>query len=170
LLVGSEITWPKLHEAAQKESVDANSGNGGSTRIWRGEEIDCGGLPGGLFAADFGSRLPEVDAVVGTGSRTGIEAVKAIWRAARAAPAFLYHDLTPPLITTPRHASYIKIAGVRSSPARFVYSAASAAKFPEPALRISDARGGKPGGGWGARITLIGRTYFVGEDLGLRDG
>src|SRR5580658_4071460 len=64
-------------------------------------------------------QIPEVDAVVGTGEVENIlAAVEGELRiasgadagAAAALPSYLYHDLTPRILSTPRHAAYIKIA------------------------------------------------------------
>src|SRR5258708_28326935 len=57
-------------------------------------------------------QIPEVDAVVGTGEvERIIEAVEGDLKILPAQPpAFLYHDLTPRIITTPKHQAYIKIA------------------------------------------------------------
>src|ERR1044072_3990512 len=66
-------------------------------------------------------QVPEVDAVVGTGEVERIlEAVRGDLRVLPPAPpAFLYHDLTPRILTTPKHAAYIKIAEGCDHPCTF---------------------------------------------------
>jgi ribosomal protein S12 methylthiotransferase len=86
-------------------------------------------------------------------------------------PAFLYHDLTPRIVTTPKHAAYIKIAEGCDHPCTFciipqLRGAFRSRRF-ESVVREAEnlARAGA------REITLIGQdTTSYGEDLGLRDG
>src|SRR6267143_2144568 len=86
-------------------------------------------------------------------------------------PAFLYHDLTPRIITTPKHAAYIKIAEGCDHPCTFciipqLRGAFRSRRF-ESVVREAEnlARAGA------REITLIGQdTTSYGEDFGLRDG
>jgi ribosomal protein S12 methylthiotransferase len=85
--------------------------------------------------------------------------------------AFLYHDLTPRIVTTPKHAAYIKIAEGCDHPCAFciipqLRGAFRSRRF-ESVVREAEnlARAGA------REITLIGQdTTSYGEDLGLRDG
>src|SRR5262249_9598647 len=86
-------------------------------------------------------------------------------------PAFLYHDLTPRVVTTPKHAAYIKIAEGCDHPCTFciipqLRGAFRSRRF-ESVVREAENLAAS-----GAReITLIGQdTTSYGEDLGLRDG
>jgi ribosomal protein S12 methylthiotransferase len=114
-----------------------------------------------------------VDAVVGTGEVERIlEAVEGDLRVLPAAPpAFLYHDLTPRVITTPRHAAYIKIAEGCDHPCTFCIIPQLRGKFRSRRFE-SVVREAENLAAAGAReITLIGQdTTSYGEDLGLRDG
>ncbi len=117
--------------------------------------------------------MPEVDAVVGTGEVERImEAVEGDLRVLPAQPpSFLYHDLTPRIVTTPKHAAYIKIAEGCDHPCTFciipqLRGAFRSRRF-ESVVREAEnlARAGA------REITLIGQdTTSYGEDLGLRDG
>ena len=125
------------------------------------------------FRAQILEQVPEVDAVVGTGEVERImEAVEGDLRVLPAQPpAFLYHDLTPRIITTPKHAAYIKIAEGCDHPCTFciipqLRGAFRSRRF-ESVVREAEnlARAGA------REITLIGQdTTSYGEDLGLRDG
>src|SRR2546421_580448 len=125
------------------------------------------------FRAQILEQVPEVDAVVGTGEIERIkEAVKGDLRVLPAQPpAFLYHHLTPRIVTTPKHAAYIKIAEGCDHPCTFcvipqLRGAFRSRRF-ESVLREAEnlARAGA------REITLIGQdTTSYGEDLGLRDG
>jgi len=117
--------------------------------------------------------VPEVDAVVGTGEVERImEAVTGDLRVLPAKPpAFLYHDLTPRVITTPRHAAYIKIAEGCDHPCSFCIIPQLRGKFRSRrfASVLREAENLVAGGA--REITLIGQdTTSYGEDLGLRDG
>src|SRR6266850_1691518 len=86
-------------------------------------------------------------------------------------PAFLYHDLTPRIITTPKHAAYIKIAEGCDHPCTFCIIPELRGKFRSRRFE-SVAREAENLATAGAReITLIGQdTTSYGEDLGIRDG
>jgi len=114
-----------------------------------------------------------VDAVVGTGEVERIlEACEGELRVLPAeSPTFLYHDLTPRILATPRHTAYIKINEGCDHPCTFCIIPQLRGKFRSrrfesvvrEAENLADA---------GVReISLIGQdTTFYGEDLGLRDG
>jgi ribosomal protein S12 methylthiotransferase len=110
---------------------------------------------------------------VGTGEVERIlEAVQGDLRVLPAQPpAFLYHDLTPRIITTPRHAAYIKIAEGCDHPCAFCIIPQLRGKFRSRRFE-SVVREAENLAASGAReITLIGQdTTSYGEDLGLRDG
>src|ERR1700692_4741821 len=67
------------------------------------------------FREQILEQIPEVDAVIGTGDVESIlAAVEGELRfdagAAAILPSYLYHDLTPRILSTPKHAAHIKIA------------------------------------------------------------
>ena len=83
----------------------------------------------------------------------------------------MYHDLTPRIVTTPKHAAYIKVAEGCDHPCTFCIIPQLRGKFRsrrfESVVREAEnlARSGA------REITLIGQdTTSYGEDLGLRDG
>jgi len=125
------------------------------------------------FREQILEQVPEVDAVVGTGEVERIlEAVEGELRVLPARPpAFLYHDLTPRIVTTPKHAAYIKVAEGCDHPCTFciipeLRGAFRSRRF-ESVVREAEnlARAGA------REITLIGQdTTSYGEDFGLRDG
>ena len=99
-------------EAAQKESVDAILEMAEHKKFGAAKKLIVAGCLVERFRAQILEQVPEVDAVVGTGEVERImEAVEGDLRVLPAQPlAFLYHDLTPRIVTTPKHAAYIKIA------------------------------------------------------------
>jgi ribosomal protein S12 methylthiotransferase len=119
------------------------------------------------------AQVPEVDAVVGTGEVERIlEAVHGDLKALPAEPpAFLYHDLTPRILTTPKHAAYIKIAEGCDHPCTFCIIPQLRGKFRSRRFEsvVREAENLALNGA--QEITLIGQdTTSYGEDLGLRDG
>jgi ribosomal protein S12 methylthiotransferase len=160
-------------EAAQKESVDAILEMAEHKKFGAAKKLIVAGCLVERFRAQILEQVPEVDAVVGTGEVERImEAVEGELRVLPAQPpAFLYHDLTPRIVTTPKHAAYIKIAEGCDHPCTFciipqLRGAFRSRRF-ESVVREAEnlVRAGA------REITLIGQdTTSYGEDLGLRDG
>jgi ribosomal protein S12 methylthiotransferase len=160
-------------EAAQKESVDAILEMAEHKKFGAAKKLIVAGCLVERFRAQILEQVPEVDAVVGTGEVERImEAVEGELRVLPAQPpVFLYHDLTPRIVTTPKHAAYIKIAEGCDHPCTFciipqLRGAFRSRRF-ESVVREAEnlARAGA------REITLIGQdTTSYGEDLGLRDG
>jgi ribosomal protein S12 methylthiotransferase len=162
-------------ESAQKESVDAILEMAEYKKFGSAKKIIVAGCLVERFRNDILKQIPEVDAVVGTGEVEKIlDAVRgtSLENAAHAAPSdFLYHELTPRMLATPRHAAYIKIAEGCDHPCSFCIIPQLRGKFRsrrfESVVREAEnlARAGV------SEITLIGQdTTSYGEDLNLRDG
>ena len=160
-------------EPAQKESVDAILEMAEHKKFGAARKLIVAGCLVERFREQILEQVPEVDAVVGTGEVERIlEAVEGDLRVLPAQPpAFLYHDLTPRIITTPRHAAYIKIAEGCDHPCTFCIIPQLRGKFRSRRFE-SVVREAENLAAAGAReITLIGQdTTSYGEDLGLRDG
>jgi ribosomal protein S12 methylthiotransferase len=160
-------------ESAQKESVDAILEMAEHKKFGAARKLIVAGCLVERFRDQILEQVPEVDAVVGTGEVERIlEAVAGDLRVLPAAPpAFLYHDLTPRVITTPRHAAYIKIAEGCDHPCTFCIIPQLRGAFRSRRFE-SVAREAENLAASGTReITLIGQdTTSYGEDLGLRDG
>src|SRR5271165_5060402 len=160
-------------ESAQKESVDAILEMAEHKKFGAAKKLIVAGCLVERYREQILEQVPEVDAVVGTGEVERIlEAVEGELKVLPAQPpSFLYHDLTPRIITTPKHQAYIKIAEGCDHPCSFciipqLRGAFRGRRF-ESVIReaenlaAADAR----------EITLIGQdTTSYGEDLGLRDG
>jgi len=160
-------------EPAQKESVDAILEMAEHKKFGAARKLIVAGCLVERFREQILEQVPEVDAVVGTGEVERIlEAVEGDLRVLPAQPpAFLYHDLTPRVITTPRHAAYIKIAEGCDHPCTFCIIPQLRGKFRSRRFE-SVVREAENLAAAGAReITLIGQdTTSYGEDFGLRDG
>jgi len=160
-------------ETAQKESVDTILEMAEHKKFGSAKKLIVAGCLVERYRDQILEQVPEVDAVVGTGEvERIIEAVEGELRILPAQPpAFLYHDLTPRVLTTPKHQAYIKIAEGCDHPCTFciipeLRGAFRSRRF-ESVLREAENLAAS-----GTReITLIGQdTTSYGEDLGLRDG
>ncbi len=108
-------------ESAQKESVDTILEMAEHKKFGAAKKLIVAGCLVERYRNQILEQVPEVDAVVGTGEvERIIEAVEGDLKVLpAAAPAFLYHDLTPRIVTTPKHAAYIKIAEGCDHPCSF---------------------------------------------------
>ena len=160
-------------ESAQKESVDTILEMAEHKKSGAAKKLIVAGCLVERFREQILEQVPEVDAVVGTGEVERIlEAVDGHLRVLPAKPPeFLYHDLTPRVITTPRHAAYVKIAEGCDHPCTFCIIPQLRGAFRSRRFE-SVVREAENLASAGAReITLIGQdTTSYGEDLGLRDG
>jgi ribosomal protein S12 methylthiotransferase len=97
---------------------------------------------------------------------------RAQWQGATAAlPEYLYSDLTPRIVTTPRASAYIKIAEGCDHPCSFCIIPQLRGKFRSRPLVSIVAEAQRLIAQGVREITLIGQdTTCYGEDLGLRDG
>jgi ribosomal protein S12 methylthiotransferase len=160
-------------ESAQKESVDTILEMAEHKKFGSAKKLIVAGCLVERYRNQILEQVPEVDAVVGTGEvERIIEAVEGDLKVLPAQPpSFLYHDLTPRVLTTPKHQAYIKIAEGCDHPCTFciipeLRGAFRSRRF-ESVLREAEnlvASGTR-------EITLIGQdTTSYGEDLGLREG
>jgi len=160
-------------EAAQKESVDTILEMAEHKKFGQAKKLIVAGCLVERYRAQILKQVPEVDAVVGTGEVERIlEAVEGDLRVLPAQPpAFLYHDLTPRIVTTPKHAAYIKIAEGCDHPCTFCIIPELRGKFRSRRFESVIREAENLAAVGGREIPLIGQdTTSYGEDLGLRDG
>jgi ribosomal protein S12 methylthiotransferase len=160
-------------EAAQKESVDAILEMAEYKKFGAAKKLIVAGCLVERYREQIRDQVPEVDVVVGTGEVERIvEAVEGDLRMLPAQPpAFLYHDLTPRLLTTPKHAAYIKIAEGCDHPCTFCIIPELRGQFRSRRFESVVREAGNLAAAGAREITLIGQdTTSYGEDLGLRDG
>jgi len=160
-------------EAAQKESVDTILEMAEHKKFGAAKKLIVAGCLVERYRNQILEQVPEVDAVVGTGEvERIIEAVEGDLKVLpAAAPAFLYHDLTPRILTTPKHQAYIKIAEGCDHPCSFCIIPQLRGAFRSRRFE-SVVREAENLAAAGTReITLIGQdTTSYGEDLGLHNG
>ena len=158
---------------AQQESVDTIVEMAEHKKFGRARKLVVAGCLVERYREQILEQVPEVDAVIGTGEVERIlEAIEGDLRALPAeAPAFLYHDATPRVLSTPSHAAYIKIAEGCDHPCTFCIIPQLRGKFRSRRFE-SVVREAENLAAAGVReVTLIGQdTTSYGEDLNLRDG
>jgi ribosomal protein S12 methylthiotransferase len=160
---------------AQKESIDTILEMAEYKKFGVAKKLIVAGCLVERFREQILEQIPEVDAVVGTGEVENIlAAVEGELRAEEGSadlPTYLYHDLTPRILSTPRHAAYIKIAEGCDHPCTFCIIPQLRGKFRSRRFE-SVVREAENLAAAGVReVTLIGQdTTSYGEDLGLRDG
>jgi ribosomal protein S12 methylthiotransferase len=161
---------------AQQESVDSILEMAEYKKFGRAQKLIVAGCMVERYRDDIRAQIPEVDAVVGTGE---IEKILAACEGqlqpegsdAAHLPTYLYHDLTPRILATPRHTAYIKINEGCDHPCTFCVIPQLRGKFRSRRFE-SVVREAENLAGAGVReLSLIGQdTTFYGEDLGIREG
>ena len=161
---------------AQQESVDSILEMAEYKKFGRAQKLIVAGCMVERYRDDIRAQIPEVDAVIGTGEIEKILAacegqLRPESSAAVELPTYLYHDLTPRILATPRHTAYIKINEGCDHPCTFCVIPQLRGKFRSRRFE-SVVREAENLAAAGVReISLIGQdTTFYGEDLGIRNG
>ena len=159
-------------DPAKQESVDTILEMAEHKRSGVAKKLIVAGCLVERYRGDIRKDLPEVDALIGTNE---LEKVVALCQgeepAANPLQPYLYHDLTPRVLATPRHYAYIKISEGCDHPCSFCvipqYRGANRSRRPESVVSEATrlfAQGIQ-------EINLIGQdTTAYGEDLGIKDG
>lgn len=162
---------------AQKESIDTILEMAEHKKFGMAKKLIVAGCLVERFRDQILEQIPEVDAVVGTGEVENILAAvqgqlpSDAEKSAAESRSYLYHDLTPRILSTPKHAAYIKIAEGCDHPCTFCIIPQLRGKFRSRRFE-SVVREAENMAAAGIReVTLIGQdTTSYGEDLALRDG
>jgi ribosomal protein S12 methylthiotransferase len=163
---------------AQQESVQSILEMAEYKKFGRAQKLIVAGCMVERYRNEIQQQIPEVDAVIGTGEVEKILAAcegelrsDADTAAGAESPTYLYHELTPRILSTPRHSAYIKINEGCDHPCTFCVIPQLRGKFRSRRFEsvISEAQNLAAAGV--REISLIGQdTTYYGEDLGLRDG
>src|ERR1700734_392023 len=192
-------------ESAQQESVNTILEMAAHKTAGRAKKLVVAGCLVERFRDEILKRMPEVDAVVGTGELQNILAATGIAPApakndspfvvlpsraegdARASqgrfsrgqwdgaiadlPNYLYDDLTPRILATPKSTAYIKIAEGCDHPCTFCIIPQLRGQFRSRRFESVVAEAERLAQSGVREITLIGQdTTCYGEDFGLKDG
>ncbi|MGH9773442.1 MAG: 30S ribosomal protein S12 methylthiotransferase RimO [Candidatus Acidiferrales bacterium] len=158
---------------AQKESIDSILEMAEYKKFGRAKKLIVAGCLVERYREEICAQIPEVDAVIGTGE---VEKILAACTGSlddvdAGPPEFLYHDLTPRILTTPRHTAYIKINEGCDHPCTFCIIPQLRGKFRSRRFESVVREATNLAQAGVREITLIGQdTTYYGEDIGLRDG
>ncbi len=159
-------------DPAKQESVNTILEMAEFKKTGRAQRLIVAGCLVERFRADIQTNMPEVDAVIGTNE---LEQITALCEGmeARANPfePYLYHDLTPRVLSTPRHYAYIKIAEGCDHPCTFCVIPQYRGAFRSRRFESVISEATRLFSQGVREINLIGQdTTCYGEDLGLKDG
>jgi ribosomal protein S12 methylthiotransferase len=159
-------------DPAKKESVDAILEMAEYKKIGRAQKLVVAGCLVERYRGDIRQEIPEVDALVGTNEIDRIVAVcEGMEAPADPIQPYLYHDLTPRVLATPRHFAYIKIAEGCDHPCTFCVIPQYRGAFRSRRFESVIAEATRLFQQGVREIDLIGQdTTCYGEDLGLKDG
>src|SRR5690242_16480711 len=159
-------------DPAKKESVDTILEMAEYKKVGRAKKLIVAGCLVERYRGDIRQEMPEVDAIIGTNELEQIVAAcEGLKEASDPLEPYLYHDLTPRVLSTPRHFAYMKIAEGCDHPCTFCvipqYRGAFRSRRFESVVNEATRLFQQ-----GIReINLIGQdTTCYGEDLGLKDG
>ena len=165
-------------DPAKQESVDTILEMAEYKKTGRAQKLIVAGCLVERYRSDIQQNMPEVDAVIGTNELEqitalceGLEVKNGLEVKTNPLDAYLYHDLTPRVLSTPKHYAYIKIAEGCDHPCTFCvipdYRGAFRSRRFESVISEATrlfAQGVR-------EINLIGQdTTCYGEDFGLKDG
>jgi ribosomal protein S12 methylthiotransferase len=161
-------------DPAKQESVDTILEMAEYKKTGRARKLVVAGCLVERYRTDIRDQIPEVDAVVGTNE---LERIVAACTGGQEAPAsnpfepYLYHDLTPRVLATPRHYAYIKIAEGCDHPCSFCVIPQFRGAFRSRRFESVISEATRLFAQGVREINLIGQdTTCYGEDLGLKDG
>ena len=168
-------------DLAKQESIDTILEMAQYKKTGRAQKLVVAGCLVERYRGDIRKDMPEVDAIVGTNEIGKI--VEACEGAARESGAeeiglsaiapepYLYHDMTPRILATPRHFAYIKIAEGCDHPCTFCVIPQYRGAFRSRRFESVIAEATRMFGQGIREINLIGQdTTCFGEDLGIKDG
>lgn len=159
-------------DPAKQESIDTILEMARYKETGRARKLVVAGCLVERFRNEIRQNLPEVDALVGTNEIDRIVSVcEDIPVDAGAQTPYLYHDLTPRVLSTPSHFAYVKIAEGCDHPCTFCVIPQYRGAFRSRRFEsvVNEAKGLFAKGI--REINLIGQdTTCFGEDFGLKDG
>jgi len=156
---------------AQQESVDAILDLARFKKEGSARRLIVAGCLVERFRDEIQAQVPEVDAVMGTNEVEEIVAACEGRRVERRKQPYLYHEMTPRVLASPRHYAYIKIAEGCDHPCAFciIPQFRGAFRSRRPDSIVAEAAGLLSQGV--REVNLVGQdTTSYGEDLGFKDG
>ena len=164
-------------DPAKQESIDTILEMAEYKKTGRARKLIVAGCLVERYRGDIRKQLPEVDALIGTNE---IEKIVAVCEEAENGAAenadtpivpYLYHDLTPRVLSTPNHFAYLKIAEGCDHPCTFCVIPQYRGAFRSRRFESVVAESTRLFSQGVREINLIGQdTTCFGEDLGIKDG
>jgi ribosomal protein S12 methylthiotransferase len=159
-------------DPAKQESVDTILEMAEYKKTGRAQRLIVAGCLVERYRDDIRKNMPEVDAVIGTNELERISALcEGVESSANPSEPYLYHDLTPRVLATPRHYAYIKIAEGCDHPCTFCVIPQYRGQFRSRRFESVINEATRLFSQGVREINLIGQdTTCYGEDFGLKDG
>jgi ribosomal protein S12 methylthiotransferase len=159
-------------DPAKEESVQTILEMAGYKKTGKARRLIVAGCLVERYRDDIRKNIPEVDAVIGTNELDSIVDMCEQGETHAPAPApYLYHDLTPRILATPRHFAYIKINEGCDHPCTFCVIPQFRGSFRSRRFESVIAEAAKLFAQGVREINLIGQdTTAYGDDLGMTDG
>src|SRR3954467_1060490 len=159
-------------DPAKQESVDTILEMAEYKKVGRAQRLIVAGCLVERYRDDIRKNMPEVDAVIGTNELSRIVSIcEGLPEQSNPIEPYLYHDLTPRVLATPKHFAYIKIAEGCDHPCTFCVIPQYRGAFRSRRFEsvISEATRLFQQGV--RELNLIGQdTTCYGEDFGLKHG
>jgi ribosomal protein S12 methylthiotransferase len=159
-------------DPAKQESVDTILEMAEFKKSGKARKLIVAGCLVERYRGEIQQNMPEVDAVIGTNELQNIVALcEGQQPAANPFEPYLYHDLTPRVLSTARHYAYIKIAEGCDHPCSFCVIPQYRGQFRSRRFESVVTEATRLFAQGVREINLIGQdTTSYGEDLGLKDG
>jgi ribosomal protein S12 methylthiotransferase len=159
-------------DPAKQESIDTILEMAEYKKTGRAQKLIVAGCLVERHRGDIQRNMPEVDAVIGTNELERITALcEGVEPKDNPLDAYLYHDLTPRVLSTPKHYAYIKIAEGCDHPCTFCVIPQYRGAFRSRRFESVISEATRLFSQGVREINLIGQdTTCYGEDFGLKDG
>src|SRR5579863_1790743 len=159
-------------DPAKQESVDTILEMAEYKKSGRAQKLIVAGCLVERHRGEIQKNMPEVDAVIGTNELDNITALcEGVEPKANPIDAYLYHELTPRVLSTPKHYAYIKIAEGCDHPCTFCVIPQYRGAFRSRRFESVISEATRLFSQGVREINLIGQdTTCYGEDFGLKDG
>lgn len=159
-------------DPAKQESVDTILEMAEYKKTGRAQKLIVAGCLVERFRGEIQKNLPDVDALVGTNELERITALcEGVEPKDNPLEAYLYHDATPRVLSTPKHYAYIKIAEGCDHPCTFCVIPQYRGAFRSRRFESVISEATRLFSQGVREINLIGQdTTCYGEDFGLKDG
>ena len=159
-------------DPAKQESVDTILEMAEYKKTGRAQKLIVAGCLVERYRGEIQKSLPDVDALVGTNELERITALcEGVEPKDNPLEAYLYHDATPRVLSTPKHYAYMKIAEGCDHPCTFCVIPQYRGQFRSRRFESVVSEATRLFSQGVREINLIGQdTTCYGEDFGLKDG